>query len=63
MPGKTTNQAPTAPRRPKIKTPVNHSRRDHASGIDTVEARQSSRNANIDTPQQKYRNAGRRGRG
>lgn len=60
MPGKKTNQAPTSPRRPTIKTPPTHSRRDHTSGIDTVEARQSSRNANIDTPQQKYRRTGRR---
>ncbi len=55
MPGKPTNEAPTAPKREKIETPVDHGRRDHTSGIDTVEGRQSSRNANIDTPQQKYR--------
>jgi hypothetical protein len=62
MPGKPTNEAPTAPRRDKIKTPVDHERRDHTSGIDTVEGRQSSRNANIDAPQQKYRETPRRSR-
>ena len=55
MAGKPTHEAPTAPRREKIKTPVEHGARDYTSGIDTVEGRQSSRNANIDTPQQKYR--------
>lgn len=62
MRGNPTNEAPTAPKREKIKTPVAHGRRDHTSGIDTVEGRQSSRNANIDTPQQKYRAAPRRSR-
>jgi len=52
---KPTSEAPTAPRREKIKTPVEHSGRARTSGIDTVKGRQSSRNANIDTPQQKYR--------
>ena len=51
---KPTNEAPTAPKREKIDTPVKHSDRDYTSGIDTVKGRQSSRNANIDTPQQKY---------
>lgn len=50
---KPTNEAPTAPKREKIRTPVGAGR--HTSGIDTVEGRQSSRNANIDTPQQKYK--------
>lgn len=50
-----TYEAPTAPRWEKIKAPVKHSRRNRTSGIDTVEGRQSSRNANIDAPQQKYR--------
>jgi hypothetical protein len=51
---KPTGEAPTAPKREKIDTPVEHSGRDYTSGIDTVKGRQSSRNANIDTPQQKY---------
>ena len=51
---KPTNEAPTAPKREKIPTPVEHSERNDTSGIDTVKGRQSSRNANIDTPQQKY---------
>lgn len=51
---KPTNEAPTAPKREKIPTPVDHSSDDFTSGIDTVKGRQSSRNANIDTPQQKY---------
>jgi hypothetical protein len=55
MADKPTHEAPTAPRREKIKTPVDHDARDDTSGIDTVEGRQSSRNANIDTPQQEYR--------
>jgi hypothetical protein len=55
MSRKHTHEAPTAPRREKIKTPVEHDPKDYTSGIDTVEGRQSSRNANIDSPQQKYR--------
>ena len=55
MPSKPTSEAPTAPRREKIKTPIKHSLDDFTSGIDTAEGRQSSRNANIGTPQQKYR--------
>jgi hypothetical protein len=51
---KPTHEAPTAPKREKIPTPVDHSSDDFTSGIDTVKGRQSSRNANIDTPQQKY---------
>jgi hypothetical protein len=50
---KPTSEAPTAPKREKIETPVGAGR--HTSGIDTVKGRQSSRNANIDTPQQKYK--------
>ena len=49
---KPTNEAPTATKREKIKTPDGAGR--HTSGIDTGKGRQSSRNANIDTPQQKY---------
>ncbi len=60
MPGKRTSKAPTAPKRETIDTPVDHRRRDHTSGIDTVEGRQSSRNANIDAPQQKYRETPKR---
>ena len=52
---KPTSEAPTAPKREKIETPVDHPGRAHTSGIDTVKGRQSSRNANVDAPQQKYR--------
>jgi hypothetical protein len=55
MTGKPANESPTAPQSGKIKTPVSHGKRDHTSGMDTVEERQGSRNANIETPQQKYR--------
>ena len=51
---KPTNEAPTAPKREKIPTPVEHPGRAHTSGIDTVKGRQSSRNANVAAPQQKY---------
>jgi hypothetical protein len=55
MADKPTNEAPTAPKREKIGTPVEHAPENLTSGIDTVKGRQSSRNANADTPQQKYR--------
>lgn len=52
------NDAPTTPRAGRIKTPVEHGRRDHTSGIDTAETRDSPRSANVDTPQQKYSDRG-----